>query len=172
MGEKWTIYWSEYSSDTYLYGSEINYHKIDDVEFKNNLMPSGTVVKQWYSKTNYQRQRIEPALPIIDGENKYQITVNVDCLEDEAWLVRLVFYNKYDVEAGYVTVRDKVMEFQCPLQTYSYRLQLINGGMTHFHFRSIVIREIENETDKGLEKIKKNRKEGKRLWGIHGRIVR
>lgn len=172
MGEKWTIYWNEYSSDTYLYGSEINYYKIDDVEFKNNLMPSGTVVKQWYSKTNYQRQRIEPALPIIDGENRYQITVNVDCPEDEAWLVRLVFYDKYDAEAGYVTVRDKVMEFQCPLKTYSYRLQLINGGMTHFHFHSIVIREIEDETGKELEKTKKNRKKGKRLWGIHGRAVR
>ena len=172
MREKWTIYWSEYSSDTYLYGSEINYHKIDDVEFKNNLMPSGTVVKQWYSKTNYQWQRIEPALPIIDGENRYQITVNVDCREDEAWLVRLVFYDKYDAEAGYVTVRDKVMEFQCPLKTYSYRLQLINGGMTHFHFHSIVIRELADETSKELEKTKKNRKKGKRLWGIHGRAVR
>ena len=60
-GEKWTIYWNEYSSDTYLYGSEITYHKKDDVEFKNELMPSGTVIKQWYSKTNYQRQKIEPS---------------------------------------------------------------------------------------------------------------
>ncbi|EOS39764.1 accessory Sec system protein Asp3 [Lachnospiraceae bacterium] len=172
MGQKWTVYWSEYSSDTYLYGSEIDYHKMNDVEFKNNLMPSGTVIKQWYSKTNYQKQRIEPALPIIDGENRYQITVNVDCPEEEAWLVRLVFYDKYDVEAGYVTVRDKVMEFQCPLKTYSYKLQLINGGMKHFHFRSIVIQEIENETEKELEKTKKNRKEGKKLWRTHGRAVR
>ena len=43
-GEKWTIYWNEYSSDTYLYGSEITYHKIDDVEFCNKLMPAGTVI--------------------------------------------------------------------------------------------------------------------------------
>ena len=34
---KWTIYWNEYSSDTYLYGSEINYHEIDDIEFKNKI---------------------------------------------------------------------------------------------------------------------------------------
>lgn len=172
MEEKWTIYWNEFSSDTYLYGSEINYHKIDNVEFKNNLMPSGTVIKRWYSKTNYQRQRIEPALPIIDGESRYRIKVNMDCQEKEAWLVRLVFYDKYDVEAGYVNVRDKEMEFQCPLKTYSYELQLINGGMTHFYFHSIVIQEMENETKKTLKKTQKNRKADKGLLGIYGRIVR
>lgn len=163
MGQKWTVYWSEYSSDTYLYGSEIDYHKMNDVEFKNNLMPSGTVIKQWYSKTNYQAQRIEPALPMIDGEGEYQIEVNIDCLEGEAWQIRLVFYDKYDVEAGFVSVRDKVTDFRCPLRTYSYRMQLINGGMTWFCFHSITIREIEDETYEEIEKVKTNRKSDKRL---------
>ena len=145
--EKWTIYWNEYSSDTYLYGSEIIYHTKDDVEFKNSLMPSGTIIKQWYSKTHYQLQKIEPALPMIDGESRYQITVNVDCLTGESWLVRIVFYDRYESEAGSIILRDKVTEFQCPLKTYSYRLQLINGGMTQFHFHSIIIQEIVDETD-------------------------
>lgn len=148
IGEEWKIYWNEYSSDTYLYGSKVIYHKTDDVEFSSELMPSGTVIKQWYSKTNYQSQRIEPALPIIDGEGMYQIEVDIECDEGEAWQVRLVFYDKYDAEAGFVSIRDEITDFQCPLNTYSYRMQLINGGMTHFHFHSIVIREIEDETDK------------------------
>ena len=33
QGQKWTIYWSEYASDTYLYGSKVLFHKKDDVEF-------------------------------------------------------------------------------------------------------------------------------------------
>lgn len=49
-GEKWVIYWNEYSADTYLYGSEITYHKRDDVEYDNAMMPPGTVIKEWYSK--------------------------------------------------------------------------------------------------------------------------
>lgn len=170
--EKWAVYWYEYSSDTYLYGSEIIYHKLDEVEYKNNLMPSGTVIKQWYSKTNYQKQRIEPTLPIIDGESRYQITVNIVCPENERWLVRLVFYDKYDVEVGYVTVREKETEFQCPLKTYSYKLQLINGGMTHFYFHSIIIREMDDETEKELEKTEKNYKADKALRRIHGGLVR
>ena len=79
---------------------------------------------------------------MIDGESEYWMTVHIGCQEGEAWIIRLVFYDKYDIEAGSATIRDKVMDFQCPLKTYSYRMQLINGGMTHFHFHSIEIEEI------------------------------
>lgn len=145
-GEKWSVFWSEYSSDTYLYGSKIVFHKKDDVEYENLLMPPGTIIKQWYSQTNFQRQKIEPTLPIIDGETEYQITISIDTPENESCLARLVFYDKYGVEAGTMTLRDKVTIFRCPLKTYSYRLQLINGGVTKLHFHSVVIQEIIDET--------------------------
>ena len=150
-GEKWTIFWNEYASDTYLYGSQVIFHKKDDVEFRNPLMPPGTIIKQWYSKTNFQMQRMEPSLPIIDGEGEYQIILNIDTEENENCLARLVFYDKYEVEAGSITLRDKVTNFRCPLKTYSYRLQLINGGVKKLHFHSIVIREIINETNQEIE---------------------
>ena len=146
-GEKWTIYWNEYSSNTYLYGSEVTFHKKDDVEYHNALMPPGTVIKEWFSKTNFQIQRIEPALPIIDGESQYKITINIDTPETENCLVRLVFYDRYEVEAGSLTLRDKETVFRCPLKTYSYRLQLINGGVTSFHFHSVVIQEVIDGTE-------------------------
>ena len=151
LGERWNVFWNEYASDTYLYGSQIIFHKKDDVEFRNMLMPPGTIIKQWYSKTNFQLQRIEPSLPIIDGEGEYQIILNIDTEENETCLGRLVFYDKYEVEAGSITLRDKVTNFRCPLKTYSYRLQLINGGVTKLHFHSIVIREVINETEQEIE---------------------
>ena len=151
IGEKWTVFWNEYASDTYSYGSQILFHKKDDVEFRNMLMPPGTIIKQWYSKTNFQGQRIEPSLPIIDGEGEYQIILNIDTEENENCLGRLVFFDKYEVEAGSITLRDKVTNFRCPLKTYSYRLQLINGGVTKLHFHSIVIREIINETNQEIK---------------------
>lgn len=138
---KWTIYWNEYSSDTFLYGSEVIFHSRDDVEFRNTLMPPGTVIKTWYSMTNFQEQHIEPSLPIIDGESSYSITVNIDVPKRQHCLVRLVFFDRYGNEAGYLNVRDTVTDFRCPLKTYSYTIQLINGGLTEFHFHSIVIQE-------------------------------
>ena len=138
----WVIYWNEYSSDTYLYGSVIDYQARNRVHFVNELMPPGTVIKEWYSLTNYQSQRIEPALPIIDGESRYRIKVDVDTPNGKGVLIRLVFLDRYEREAGDFTLRDKEPEFSCPLKTYSYRMQLINAGMKEFTYRSIVIEEI------------------------------
>lgn len=154
QGQKWTIYWSEYASDTYLYGSKVLFHKKDDVEFVNRLMPPGTIIKQWYSKTNFQLQRIEPTLPIIDGESKYQISINIDTNDRGCALMRLVFYDRYEVEAGSITLRDKVTTFSCPLKTYSYRLQLINGGVTDLRFHSVVIQEITDDTEQEIKTVK------------------
>ena len=168
---RWNIYWNEYASDTYVYGSEITVHKKDNIEFLNRLMPPGTVLKQWYSKTNFQMQKIEPALPMIDGETAYQIIVNIDCLEGESWLMCLVFYDRYEKEAGRIIIRDRMTNFKCPLKTYSYRLQLINGGMTHFHFHSVVIREVEDETEEKNKTIGKTPASGKKLWRKHERTV-
>lgn len=145
LGEKWMVFWSEYASDTYLYGSKISFHKKDDVEFSNALMPPGTVIKQWYSMTNFQAQKIEPTLPIIDGEGEYQITLNIDVPEEEYLLAQLVFYDRYGVEAGILALRDKETRFRCPLKTYSYKLQLINSGVSNFRFHSIVIQEVLDE---------------------------
>ena len=147
-GEKWTIFWNEHASDTYLYGAEVCFHQRDDVEYKNTLMPPGTVIKKWYSKTNFQAQRIEPSLPMIDGESSYHISVHIDTDEEELCLVKLLFFDRYENEAGSIIVRDEEMDFHCPLKTYSYQSQLINGGTTHFHFHSIVIQEVTNGTEK------------------------
>ncbi len=154
QGQRWIIYWNEYASDTYLYGSKVLFHRKDDVEFVNRLMPPGTVIKQWYSKTNFQMQRIEPTLPIIDGESKYKITINIDTKDNGNCLMRLVFYDRYEVEAGSITLRDKESVFCCPLKTYSYKLQLINGGVTDLHFHSVVIQEIIDETEEEIKTVK------------------
>lgn len=160
-GEKWMIYWSEYSSDTYLYGSRVIFHKKDDVAFENLLMPPGTIIKQWYSKTNFQLQKIEPTLPIIDGEGEYRIMLNIDTPPGEVVLARLVYYDRYGMEAGNLTLREKETVFRCPLKTYSYELQLINGGVTEFHFHSIVIQEVIHGTEENVTNVTKNIRKSK-----------
>lgn len=145
--QQWTIYWNEQTYKTYLYGSKITFHKKNDVAFQNRLMPPGTVINRWYSKTNYQRDRVEPSLPMIDGESEYQISVSIDYPEGGECLLRLVFYDKYETEAGYLIVRDQTMRFRCPLKTYSYEMQLIGAGASAFHFHHVRIREVTSEDE-------------------------
>ena len=92
---------------------------------------------------------MEPSLPMIDGEGHYSISVNMDLDPGESCLVRLVFYDRYGNEAGYYNVRGTFADFRCPLKTYSYTLQLINSGVTHFHFHSILIQENKVEKEEG-----------------------
>lgn len=90
----WKIYWNEFVSDSYLYGSEMAFHGREDVEFRNQLMPPGTVIKTWYSRVNYQAGRIEPSLPIIDGEGRYHVSADIECDVPGGILLRFVFRGK------------------------------------------------------------------------------
>ena len=46
----WKVVWNEETFGTYLYGSKIWFHSREDIEFENELMPPGTIIKEWYSK--------------------------------------------------------------------------------------------------------------------------
>lgn len=138
----WTVYWDKYASDVYLYGSQIEFHAHDDVEFRNALMPAGTVIRTWYSMVNYQEKRVEPSLPIIDGEGSYHVSLSIDADVPEGIFLRLVFFGKNGEEAGSLVV-DHDMDFSCPLKTYSYEAQLICAGGHAFHFHSFTITEKE-----------------------------
>lgn len=141
-GEAWKVYWNEYAKDTYLYGAEVYFHARDDIEFRNELIQPGAVVKRWFSKVNYQAMRIEPTLPMIDGEGSYHISLDAVVEPEDGLLLKLIFYDRYDVEAGSQIVRDQETDFRCPMKTFSYEVQLINAGATQFHFHSIMITEV------------------------------
>lgn len=141
--KSWTVYWDEYTSDAYLYGSEIQFHARDDVEFTNALMPAGTVIKAWHSMVNYQEKRIEPSLPIIDGEGSYHVSVSVDCDVPQGVFLRFVFYGKNGEEAGTLVVDRPEADMRCPLKTYSYDAQLICAGGHALRFHSFTISETE-----------------------------
>lgn len=144
-GRSWKVFWSEQAKNAYLYGSEIKIYAKDDVEFKNRLIPPGTVIKSWSSKVNFQAARVEPSLPIIDGEGSYIIETNISCRNPEQYLLRLVFYDRYGTEAESLIVRNDKQLFRCPLKTYSYELQLICAGVSELHFHYITISEVTED---------------------------
>ena len=94
---------------------------------------------------NYQAMRIEPSLPMIDGEGQYHISLDASVEPTDGLLMKLIFYDRYDLEAGNQIIRDGGADFRCPLKTFSYEVQLLNAGATQFHFHSIIITEIADE---------------------------
>ena len=160
VNDTWTIRWREQLSETYLYGSEIEFHENGTVSFSNRLMPPGAVIHRWYSKTNYQRQRVEPSLPLIDGESAYSLTANIRLHDEsgEMMILRIIFYDRNDVQVDSVIIRDGKAFFKPSVRTYSYCVELINGGNANFTFQSLVLEEVSREAfdeeQKRIEKIK------------------
>ena len=162
-GEKWKIYWNDYMMNAYAYGNEVSFKPGNVVEIKNNLIPAGTVLKSWYSKTNYQMQKIEPSLPMIDGEGSYLLTLDADTDIEGGVLLKLIFYDRYDVQVGQIILREKETEFRCPLATYSYCMQLVLSGARHVIFRDVIIQELENEPADDINQAESNIEEGQEL---------
>lgn len=158
IGDKWVIYWDNYMASAYTYGTRAVFRSKDDVEFSNCLLPSGTPIKKWYSKTSYQLMGVEPNLPIIDGEATYKLSVDIDMPIEEGVLVKLVFYDKYDAEVGSIIIHEKERIFRCPLATYSYEIILLSAGADSFRFHSFTIQEVSDEPEEHTKKVKK------RLW--------
>lgn len=168
VGDTWIVRWREVLSNTYAAGSIIKTNKDNTVYYKNELMPPGTVIHTWYSKTHFQFQKIEPMLPLIDGEAAYSITMNMASTDGQEakTILRVVFIDRYDNEFDSIILRDKFSMFKPPITTYSYRIELINSGLADFVFESLILREVsEGDFDaycKQFEKNKKYRKKHKK----------
>ncbi len=141
----WKIYWRDQGDSTYLYGSRIRFCGKEEIVFENDLIPPGSVIKSWYSKTNYQIQRVEPSLPLIDGERHYRVILNADLDMPEGLLLKFLFYQKNGELEGTEILRGREMIFQCPIRTFSYEVQLICAGSHQFHFHNFVIEELTGE---------------------------
>lgn len=147
LHDTWKVRWREFTADTYTYGSVIKFCDDGTVIFQNRLIPPGTVIHKWYSKTNFQINKIEPSLPLIDGERAYSVTLNVE-IENEnsdVLMLRIVFYDRYDKEAESIIVRGRKAFFKPSVKTYSYCVELINGGEADFKFHSFDIEEVSKE---------------------------
>lgn len=168
--DTWVVRWKDQLSETYLYGSEVKFHEDGAVSFYNPMMPPGTVIHRWYSKTNYQRNRIEPSLPLIDGEKAYCVSLNID--EHDASkasvLLRIVFYDRYDDFADSIIIREKRAYFKPSIKTYSYCMELVNGGNADFTFKSFTIEEVSkkefDEEQKRIEKVKEASYKSEKKW--------
>ena len=166
----WKVNWKDQLADTYTYGSEIIFNADGSVSFSNELMPPGTVIHRWYSKTNYQAKRIEPSLPMIDGERPYSLTLNVlkNSESGDSLLIRINFYDRYDNFADSIIIREKKAFFKPSVKTYSYNIELINGGNADFTFNSFILEEVSekefDEEQKRIEKIREASYKSEKKW--------
>lgn len=76
--QRQSIYWGEVGG-TYMYGTTVSYYLDKSVRLYNPLLPSGEILKTWFSSVNYQAARTQPQLPLLKRKQEYQLSLVFDC---------------------------------------------------------------------------------------------
>lgn len=122
------VRWDNDADRTYLYGTELT--RMDDgtVVFTNEMMPSGMVIREWESLTNYQSRRIEPQLPLMEAGDTMTVRLRMRCVPENAVFLRINFYDYHKEQVDFTIIRGGTGTFTFPEGAYSYNLQLIEAG--------------------------------------------
>ena len=165
------VYWDPIAAHSYLYGSVIRRTASGAVVFENEQMPSGVAIHEWFSKTEFGTHKTVPQLPILLPETWYRVKLQAESVPKHSVYVRMEFYNYQEELIDFLMFRD-VCDFECPEDTYSYRIQLIQGGSTCLTFSRIsiqrtgareIIRKDSQDRKRGLFEPKRKEKELEKL---------
>ncbi|MBF0716096.1 accessory Sec system protein Asp3 [Gemelliphila palaticanis] len=135
------IYWNNFGSNSYLYGSTLKFLKNKEVYFKNVMANTGIVIKEWKYITNYQADRILSELPLLQENKEYIVELNCREYPLNSAYLRINFYNLYDELIEYTIIKNKNGKFIFPEKTYKYTVQLFSAGLTEIYFNYFKIKE-------------------------------
>lgn len=141
INQRESISWGEVKG-TFMYGSKITYHKDNYVSLSNPLVPSGEILKTWFSSVNYQAFRAQPSLPLLKRKQNYQLCMNFDCHPENGIYIKISFFDRYGDIIEEKIEKMKVFDFTYPAETYTYQVSLLSAGFESIDFYSFSIKEI------------------------------
>ena len=128
------VFWENYGSGVYLYGSDLRLNKDKSVQFENLMMPSGKAINVWRSSTNFQMDRYEPLLPLLFPGREYIIRTALEDDPPGSVFMRLDFFDQQKEKIETRIFDQKDGEFIFPSKAYSYKAELVQGGSDRLHF--------------------------------------
>ena len=159
------IYWENYGSGSFTYGTTLKFNKKDKtVYYSNRMAHTGTIIKSWESKTNFQGNRKVPQLPILESGVKYKVKLEADVEPARSMYVKIIFFNIYGEEIDYIFIKNNFGEIIYPDKAYSYKVELFNAGVHSAVFKYLQIASMDEEIDEVIvTKIKNKNEENKEL---------
>lgn len=134
------INWDEVGG-TYMYGSTVSYYPDKSVRLYNPLLPSGEILKTWFSSVNYQASRTQPSLPLLKRKQDYQLCMNFECHPTNGVYTKITFFDRYGDVIEEKIEKMKVFDFTYPDDTYTYQVSLLSAGFESLEFYSFSIKE-------------------------------
>ncbi len=141
-----TIYlfsWNQMSANAYTYGSSINYPNVAEVDFENDLQPSGQAIYTWenLSIETSEVMGIRPTvtIPILEPGCEYHVEADMLVTPIESVGIRIDFFDRRQQVIEQVFKTDLAFDFVYPKQAKTYQIQLIKFNNTALRFNSILL---------------------------------
>ena len=113
------IYWGDLVLADYLWGSTIQATAQGGVQFQNSLMPSGQVLKTWYSQTNFGKNRQIPSLPLLKREQEYELVITMEATPSHTVMVEIIFKDRFGEIVGRRVTAEGRLSFTYPSSFFS-----------------------------------------------------
>lgn len=139
METVYLIGWGEDYNDTYGYGAEIRFQDKGRVHYASPMMPSGSRIKSWRSKTNFQAERKAPELPLLINGQEYHIQLDMTCDKEEAIQLLIEFYDTDERLIEEYFYNELAGDFTYPQAAASYAVHLINKDHRELIFEGLMI---------------------------------
>ena len=139
--QRQSIHWGEVGG-TFMYGSTVSYYPDRSVRLYNPLLPSGEILKTWFSSVNYQAARTQPSLPLQKRKQDYQLRMNFECHPTNGVYTKITFFDRYGDVIEEKIEKAKVFDFTYPDDTYTYQVSLLSAGFESLDFYSFSIKEM------------------------------
>ena len=135
------VQWGEVG-ETFMYGSKVTYHADKHISLYNPLVPSGEILKTWFSSVNYQAFRTQPSLPLLQRKQDYQLCMDFECHPTNGVYIKISFFDRYGDVIEEKIEKVKVFDFTYPDDTYTYQVSLLSAGFESLDFYSFSIKEM------------------------------
>lgn len=140
-----TVRWGSVNSGASLYGTALDVAPSGEVHLINPLMPSGTIMQEWYSYTDYQAVRETPSLPLLLHDRSYRLEPALDAGPPDSVIFDVRFYDRFGEVVGTEVLHPPAYAFVYPRECHHYTIRLLNGGCDELRFRHFTL--WEGETD-------------------------
>ncbi|MDO4635076.1 MAG: accessory Sec system protein Asp3 [Streptococcus sp.] len=135
------IYWGSVSITSYLFGTTVRGNKDKSVVFKNMMIPSSQVIKEWSSSYNFQGSRRAPELPLLKRNVEYLLKTRINVIPEKTVFIEIVFKNRFGEVIGNKITKENEVVFVYPKDAYFYNVRIMSAGLEEFRFDFIEIDE-------------------------------
>lgn len=147
--EHFNVYWRQIHKKTFMYGARIQF-KDKEAFYSNRLMPSGTMIHEWYMRTNFYHDRTFPTLPLLKKGVRYRFKFHISAIPENSVYFKIVFYKRNGTTAEVLIAKESEIKVEMPSEAYEYRVQMMNAAMTSLHFKRIEI-IVDEQSDPTLD---------------------